>query len=114
MFQNETYGYFRKNILLENELDEKSTISKMEIGRFEGNRKVKRIIKYYNLDMIISIGYRVNSKQGIIFRKWATKVLKEYLLKGYVINENRVVVSNENYIELKNEVTNINNRLTKV
>lgn len=114
MFQNETYGYFRKNILLENELDEKSTISKMEIGCFEGNRKVKRIIKYYNLDMIISIGYRVNSKQGIIFRKWATKVLKEYLLKGYVINENRVVVSNENYIELKNEVTNINNRLTKV
>ena len=100
-----------KNILSENELDELSTISKMEIVRFEGDRRVKRIISYYNLDMIISIGYRVKSRRGVIFRQWANKVLKEYLLKGYVINENRVIVSNENYIELRNEVANINNRL---
>ena len=103
-----------KNILFENELDEKSTISKMEIVRLEGNRNVKRKVNIYNLDMIISVGYRVNSKEGIKFRKWANKVLKEYLLKGYVINENRVIVSNENYIELRNEVSNINNRLIKL
>ena len=69
---------------------------------------------FYNLDVIIAIGYRVNSKRGTIFRKWANQVLKEYLLKGYIINENRVTVSNENYIELKNEVTSINNRLLKI
>ena len=103
-----------KNILFENELDEKSTISKMEIVRLEGNRNVKRKVNIYNLDMIISVGYRVNSKEGIKFRKWANKVLKEYLLKGYVINENRVIVSNENYIELRNEVSSINNRLIKL
>ena len=68
---------------------------------------------YYNLDVIIAVGYRVNSKRGTIFLKWANKVLREYLLKGYVINENRVIVSNENYIELRNEVSNINNRLIK-
>jgi arsenate reductase-like glutaredoxin family protein len=64
--------------------------------------------------MIISIGYRVNSKRGVLFRKWANSVLKQYLLNGYVINENRVVISNENYIELRNEVTSINNRLIKI
>ena len=68
----------------------------------------------YNLDLVLAVGYRVNSKMGIEFRKWANKVLKEYLLKCYVINENRVTVSNENYIELRNEVVNINNRLVKL
>ncbi len=72
------------------------------------------IISYYNLDVIISVGYRVKSKRGILFRRWANKVLKQYLLNGYVINENRVVVSNENFIRLSNEVTSINNRLIKI
>mgnify|MGYP003293080400 CR=1 FL=1 len=71
-------------------------------------------IKYYNLDVVISIGYRVKSIRGVIFRKWANQILREYLLKGYVINENRVVVSNENYIKLSNEVASINNRLINV
>ena len=69
--------------------------------------------KYYNLDMIIAVGYRVNSKRGTLFRKWANTILKQYLLNGYAINENRVVVSNENYIELRNEVVSINDRLLK-
>ena len=69
--------------------------------------------KYYNLDMIIAVGYRVNSKRGTSFRRWANSILKQYLLNGYVINENRVVVSNENYIELRNEVVSINDRLLK-
>ena len=102
-----------KNIFMQHELDD-STVKEILTVRIEGNRKVTRKIKIYNLDMIILIGYRVNSKRGIIFRRWANQILKEYLLKGYVINENRVVVSNENYIELKNEVTNINNRLIKI
>ena len=68
----------------------------MEIVRFEGNRRVKSNINIYNLDMIISVGYRVNSVEGIKFRRWANKVLKEYLLTGYVINDKRTLVTNEN------------------
>ena len=83
------------NILNEGELD-LSTVKEIFTVRLEGNRKVNRKIKYYNLDMIISIGYRINSKIGIIFRKWANKILKEYLLRGYVINENRTTINNEN------------------
>ena len=85
-----------KNIISEKELDEGSTVSKMEIVRFEGNRRVKSNINIYNLDMIISVGYRVNSVEGIKFRRWANKVLKEYLLTGYVINDKRTLVTNEN------------------
>jgi hypothetical protein len=61
----------------------------MEIVRYEGNRRAKRNINIYNLDMIISVGYRVNSVEGIKFRRWANKILKEYLLQGYAINEER-------------------------
>ena len=77
-----------KNALKE-EVDN-STIAKFATVQTEGGRKVQRDIDYYNLDMIISVGYRVKSKQGIIFRKWANKVLKEYLLKGYAVNEKRL------------------------
>ncbi len=82
-----------RNIISENELEESSTISKMEIVRYEGHRRVKRNINIYNLDMIISVGYRVNSVEGIKFRRWANKILKEYLLQGYVINEERSIIS---------------------
>ena len=102
------------NIIDSNELDVNSTVKEILTVRIEGKRKITRKIKYYNLDMIISIGYRVNSKRSILFRKWANSVLKQYLLNGYVINEKRVVVSNENYIELRNEVASINNRLIKI
>ena len=97
-----------------NELDEQLTCRKIRRVKYEGVRKIEREIKMYNLDIIIYVGYRVNSSKAQIFRKWSNKVLKEYLLKGYVINENRVTVSNENYIELRNEVSNINNRLIKL
>ena len=103
-----------KNIYLEEELNENSTVAKNATVQLEGNRETKRYLEYYNLDVVIAVGYRVNSKRGTKFRKWANKVLKEYLLKGYVINANRVTVSNENYIELRNEVVNINNRLVKL
>ena len=103
-----------KNIISENELDEGSTVSKMEIVRYEGNRRVKRNINIYNLDMIISVGYRVNSTEGIKFRKWANKVLKEYLLKGYIINEERSLVTNENYVRLINKVESLDERVSNI
>ncbi len=103
-----------KNVFLSDELDEKSTVAKNATVQMEGNREIKRYIEYYNLDIIIAVGYRVNSKRGTLFRIWANKVLKDYLLKGYAINENRVTVTNQNYIELRNEVASINNRLVKI
>ena len=75
------------NIYRTGELDIDSTCAKIAQVQIEGNRTVKRQISYYNLDMIISIGYRVNSKRGTQFRIWANKVLKEYLIKGYAINQ---------------------------
>ena len=89
-----------KNIFLEQELCKNSTVAKIATVQIEGSREIKRFIDYYNLDVVISVGYRVNSKRGVIFRKWANKILKDYLMKGYVINENRVVVSNENFNNL--------------
>jgi len=77
------------NNALNEELDF-STIAKFATVQKEGNREVTRNIEYYNLDMIISIGYRVKSKNGIIFRKWANRVLKDHLLKGYSINQKRL------------------------
>ena len=77
------------NNALKEELDY-STVAKFATVQKEGNRNVTREIEYYNLDMIISIGYRVKSRNGIIFRKWANKVLKDYLLKGYAINQRRL------------------------
>ena len=103
-----------KNIISENELDEGSTVSKMEIVRYEGNRRVKRNINIYNLDMIISVGYRVNSVDGIKFRRWANKVLKEYLLKGYIINEERSLVTNENYVRLINKVESLDEIVSNI
>lgn len=77
-----------KNILDDGELRE-ATISKMEIVQKEGKREVKRNIDFYNLDMIIAVGYRVNSKQATHFRIWATNVLNEYIIKGFVLNDER-------------------------
>lgn len=76
-----------KNIFDSEELDQSSTVRKFRTVRLEGNRQVTRNIEYYNLDMIISVGYRVSSKRGVTFRQWATKKLKEHLLKGYSINQ---------------------------
>ena len=81
------------NIFVEEELDEKSSVAKnaTQLKRYDPRTKKDRIatvdINYYNLDVIISVGYRVKSKQGVLFRKWANSILKRYLLKGYVVNE---------------------------
>ncbi len=99
-----------KHILSSYELDN-STISKMEIVRFEGERAIKRKIKIYNLDMIISIGYRVNSKRGILFRKWASTILKQYLLYGHAINETRCLAHSDNIIKINNIIESMNTRM---
>lgn len=76
-----------RNIYKDGELEEISTCAKNAQVRMEGNRMVTRSIPYYNLDMIISVGYRVNSIRGVKFRQWASSVLKQYLIKGYAVNE---------------------------
>ena len=79
-----------QNIYSTHELDEQSTCAKFAQVRKEGNRTVSRDILHYNLDVIISVGYRVNSKQGTLFRQWATKRLKDYLVNGFAINQKRL------------------------
>ena len=78
------------HIYSDGELDKNSTCQDFRQVRKEGNRNVTRSIPFYNLDMIISVGYRVNSKQGVEFRKWATNVLKDYMIKGYAVNQKRL------------------------
>ena len=76
-----------QNIYEEGELERDSTISKMETDQQEGERQVRRTVDHYNLDAIIAVGYRVNSKKATRFRQWATKTLREYIQKGFVIND---------------------------
>jgi prophage maintenance system killer protein len=78
------------NIFKSGELSREATVSKMETVQTEGGRKVQRKVEYYNLDLIISVGYRVNSTQATQFRIWATQTLKDHLLKGYTVNEQRL------------------------
>ena len=97
-----------KHIFIEQELDEKSNVHFLHIANSD------KPVPFYSLDVIISVGYRVKSYNGIIFRKWANSVLKEYLLKGYVINESRTLITNENYVNLINRVDSIENRLDRI
>lgn len=94
------------NIYSDEELDKNSTCQDFRQVRKEGKRTVTRTIPFYNLDMIISVGYRVNSKQGIIFRKWATGILKDYMIKGYAINQKRL-----EYLEKTVKLIDIANRI---
>lgn len=93
-----------KNIYRENELEEEPTIRNYRMVRKEGNRHVERNIKFYNLDVIISVGYRVKSNRGTQFRIWATNILKEYLIQGYSINEKKLKAQNVKLIELQNTI----------
>lgn len=91
-----------QNILNAGELDN-STCSVLEQVRTEGDRLINRKIKIFNLDMIVSVGYRVNSKRGILFRRWANKVLKDYLIQGYAVNEKRLIALKKT-IEIQNRM----------
>lgn len=83
------------NILQEGELEEISTVSKIATVQQEGNRSISREIEFYSLDMIISVGYRVNSKRGTLFRQWATQRLRDHLVQGYTINKRRLELYQE-------------------
>lgn len=81
-----------KNIYETGELNREATSSILELVQTEGNRKVRRKIEFYNLDTIISVGFRVNTRQGILFRTWANNVLKQYLLQGYTVNHQLIAL----------------------
>ncbi|MFV8347178.1 RhuM family protein [Flavobacterium sp. ZB4P13] len=106
---SDTIGLHLKNIYSEGELDEMATTEFFTVVQKEGKRNVSRTIKFYNLDAIISVGYRVNSKQGTQFRQWATQRLKDYLVKGYAINEKRLKETENKFQELKQAVRLLDN-----
>lgn len=97
-----------KNALNEEEINSQRNLRKTQIVNSD------KLVYLYDLDVIISVGYRVKSIKGVIFRKWATKVLKEYLLQGYVINEKRSLVTNENYVRLINKVESLDERVSNI
>lgn len=100
------------NIYKEGELNQDATVSILEIVQKEGNRSVKRQKTFYNLDAIISVGYRVNSSRATQFRIWATNVLKEYLIKGYTINEKALKDKQEKIQTLQTTVSLLSRSLT--
>ena len=88
-----------KNIYSELELNEDSTSANFALVQKEGNREITRNVLFYNLDMVISVGYKVNSDRAIQFRRWTTKILKEYMTKGFALNDERFI--NENKYDTK-------------
>jgi len=92
-----------RNVFKEHECDEKSNVHFLHVANSD------KPVEYYNLEVVISVGYRVKSKRGVIFRRWASSVLKQYMLKGYSIDSSRVLVTQENYINLVNVVNRIDN-----
>lgn len=102
---SDTIGLHLKNIFKTKELDKKATTEKYSVVQTEGNRQVTRNVLFYNLDAIISVGYRVNSKRGTQFRIWATQTLKDHLVNGYTINEKRLAQKEHEVQILKNGIT---------
>jgi hypothetical protein len=102
-----TLGKHIANVFSEGELDAASTVAKFATVQNEGGRRVERQVEYYNLDVIISVGYRVKSKQGTQFRIWATNVLRDYLMKGYALNQrmNRIENNFENLSQKVDEIS---------
>uniref|UniRef100_UPI00404ACACA RhuM family protein n=1 Tax=Gelidibacter sp. TaxID=2018083 RepID=UPI00404ACACA len=101
---SDTIGLHLKNIFKSKELDKNATTEKYSVVQQEGNRNIKRNILHYNLDAIISVGYRVNSKRGTQFRIWANQILKDYLIKGFAVNEKRLQQTTQQLQELKKVV----------
>ena len=88
-----------KNVFESKELNERETVAFFATVQKEGSKYVERNIAYYNLDLILSVGYRVNSKQATKFRQWATKILKSYMVDGYAINNNRIKENYDNFLK---------------
>lgn len=107
-----TIGKHINNVFKEGELEKDSTVAKFAIVQNEGGREVAREIEYYNLDVIISVGYRVKSQRGVSFRRWATKVLKQYIYNGYTINSEKI--TNERFVSLEKEVSTLKNEVQNI
>jgi prophage maintenance system killer protein len=101
------------NIFKEKELEKGATVAKYATVQTEGYREVERTIEYFNLDVIISVGYRIKSKRGTQFRIWANEVIKDFLIKGYAINEKRLSQQNEKLKELQDSVKILGNILNQ-
>jgi len=104
-----TIGKHINNVFREKELEKYSTVANFATVQNEGGREVTRDIEYYNLDVIISVGYRVKSQKGVKFRQWATQVLKQYISNGYVINSDKI--THERFKELENSVSILQNQI---
>lgn len=110
---SDTIGLQIRNIFKEKELHNKATTEYFSVVQKEGKREVSRNVKFYNLDVIISVGYRVNSKRGTQFRIWATQTLKDHLVKGYTINEKRLKEQQDKFKELQQTVEVLKNTIGK-
>jgi prophage maintenance system killer protein len=93
-----------QNILKTEELSEKATIRNFRIVQKEGKREVDRDVKHYNLDMILSVGYRVNSKKATIFRQWATKTLRNYIVDGFVVDKKRIAKNYTQFLSIVEDI----------
>ncbi|NTV06831.1 MAG: death-on-curing protein, partial [Chlorobiaceae bacterium] len=100
----DTIGLHLKNIFHEQELDKSATTEFFSVVQTEGKREVTRKVRFYNLDAILSVCYRVNSKRGTQFRIWANRILKEHLVKGYTINKKRLLEQQQRIEELKESI----------
>ena len=107
-----TIGKHINNVFNENELTRVSTVANFATVQIEGGREITRDVEYYNLDVIISIGYRVKSQKGVRFRQWATSVLKNYIQNGYVINGEKI--TNDRFVSLENDVTILKSQIYKI
>ena len=99
-----------QNIYESDELKKEATSSILELVRKEGDRTVKRKVEFYNLDAIISVGFRVNTKRGIEFRQWANRVLKDYMLRGYVVNS-RIMALEQHVAEQDTQIKDLKNKV---
>lgn len=100
----DTIGLHIRNIYKEGELEPDATTEESSVVQNEGGRKVRRTLKFYNLDVIISVGYRVKSQRGTQFRQWATRVLREHLVQGYTINQQRLEEQSQKLAEMQQAV----------
>jgi len=107
-----TIGKHISNVFKDKELEIYSTVAKFATLQKEGEREVKRDIEYYNLDVIISVGYRVKSQKGVKFRQWATSILKNYIQNGYAINGEKI--TNQRFKELEKEVIILKSKVENI
>jgi len=103
-----------RNIYIEKELDQEATVAKFATVQIEGSRKIERNIEFYNLDVIISVGYRIKSQRGTQFRIWANKILKDFLIQGFVLNEKRLNQKTEQLRELQKSVKILGNFISNM